>query len=90
VNLLSVPRGGPGPAAPRAGPPGRKGLSVVPRRTLLPDDGASGEGNHELQTPGTLLPTRTDEADVGLAFRTDTGQVALGGGLDLEVWFAIK
>jgi hypothetical protein len=62
----------------------------VPRRTLLPDDGASGEGNHELQTPGTLLPTRTDEADVGLAFRTDTGQVALGGGLDLEVWFAIK
>jgi len=27
---------------------------------------------------------------VGLAFRTDTGQVALGGGLDLVVWFAIK
>jgi hypothetical protein len=40
--------------------------------------------NHELQTPDIQFLTRTGEADAGLAFRADTGQVITGGGLDPE------
>jgi hypothetical protein len=37
--------------------------------------------HYKLQTPGIQFLTPNGEADAGLAFRADTGQVVTGGGL---------